>query len=339
MTNRPVASISIDLDNLWSYLRTHGDPGWERRPSYLARAVPIVLDAFDRAGVRATFFVVGADAELPGDRSALRRIADAGHEIGNHSHEHEPWLDRYGRDRLAAEVERAETAIAEATGERPRGFRAPGYSWAHELPGVLAERGYLYDGSTLPTFIGPLARAYYFRSARLSPAERHERAGLFGRFRDGFGRLGAHPRRLPDGATLVEIPVTTHPVFRTPIHLSYLLYLTRIRGGRPGLALAYFRSALAACRAAGIAPSFLLHPLDFLGPRDAPGLEFFPAMDLATETKVWLFTEAVALLAAGWRLGPMRDHAAAVLDARAAAVGSAGRPPLAEPVAGPAEPG
>ncbi len=32
--SRPLASISLDVDNLWSYMKTHGDAGWEQRPSY-----------------------------------------------------------------------------------------------------------------------------------------------------------------------------------------------------------------------------------------------------------------------------------------------------------------
>lgn len=35
MSARPIASVSLDLDHVWSYLRTHGDPDWEQRPSYL----------------------------------------------------------------------------------------------------------------------------------------------------------------------------------------------------------------------------------------------------------------------------------------------------------------
>lgn len=31
------ASISLDLDNLWSYLKIHGDDGWRSFPSYLDR--------------------------------------------------------------------------------------------------------------------------------------------------------------------------------------------------------------------------------------------------------------------------------------------------------------
>ena len=40
----PTASVSLDLDNLWAYLKTHGDPGWDDYPSYLLTIVPRVLD-------------------------------------------------------------------------------------------------------------------------------------------------------------------------------------------------------------------------------------------------------------------------------------------------------
>jgi peptidoglycan-N-acetylglucosamine deacetylase len=26
--SKPIASLSLDLDNKWSYMKTHGDPGW-----------------------------------------------------------------------------------------------------------------------------------------------------------------------------------------------------------------------------------------------------------------------------------------------------------------------
>ena len=59
--------------------------------------------------------------------------------------------------------------------------------------------------------------------------------------------------------------------------MSYLIYLGRY--SRP-LMRSYLRAALAACRAGGVEPSFLLHPLDCLGAEQAPGLEFFPGMDV-----------------------------------------------------------
>lgn len=38
--NKPLASLSFDLDNQWSYMKTHGDPGWDTFPSYLDLVVP-----------------------------------------------------------------------------------------------------------------------------------------------------------------------------------------------------------------------------------------------------------------------------------------------------------
>ena len=35
------ASISLDLDDQWSYMKVHGDKGWETFPSYLDIVIPI----------------------------------------------------------------------------------------------------------------------------------------------------------------------------------------------------------------------------------------------------------------------------------------------------------
>ena len=118
---KPYASLSLDLDNKWSYLKTHGDPGWEGFPSYLDLVVPRILQFFERYDQRITVFVVGQDAELQKNRSSIRSIAQAGHEIANHSFRHEPWLHRYSREELNDEIQSAEQAIMAATGYRPIG--------------------------------------------------------------------------------------------------------------------------------------------------------------------------------------------------------------------------
>jgi peptidoglycan/xylan/chitin deacetylase (PgdA/CDA1 family) len=75
--------------------------------------VPRFLEIMKRRSQRITVFVVGQDAELDGNKAALRSIADAGHEIGNHSFHHEPWLHLYSEDQAEAEIARAEQAAAE----------------------------------------------------------------------------------------------------------------------------------------------------------------------------------------------------------------------------------
>ena len=61
-TGKPLASLSLDLDDLWTYLKTRGDPAWEGCPSYLPTFVPQALDLLERLGLQITVFVVGADA-------------------------------------------------------------------------------------------------------------------------------------------------------------------------------------------------------------------------------------------------------------------------------------
>jgi peptidoglycan/xylan/chitin deacetylase (PgdA/CDA1 family) len=111
MSSKPIASVSLDLDNEWSYLKTHGDAGWSSFPSYLDVVVPRVLEFLAQRNLRITFFVVGQDAAFERNVSALRSIAEAGHEIGNHSFNHEPWLHRYSDEAIEREIALAEEHI------------------------------------------------------------------------------------------------------------------------------------------------------------------------------------------------------------------------------------
>lgn len=317
---RPLASLSLDLDNLWAYQMTHGDAGWEDHPTYLPEVVPTFLDLIADVGTHITVFVVGQDAALERNAKPLAMITDAGHEVGNHSFKHQPWLHRYTPDEIEAEIRAAEDAIADACGQRPVGFRGPGYSLSPTLLEVLGERGYEYDCSTLPTVIGPLARRFYFRSAKLDAAQREERQHLFGHWRDALQplkpywwefaspaalTLGAEAR----GARLLEIPVSVLPGTRVPFHLSYVLYLA---GRSEELALQYFANGLRLCRLAKVEPSVLLHPLDVVGADDVDALRFFPAMGLSGTVKRRVVTRCLQRLVAEFDVKTMRGHAAAI---------------------------
>ena len=120
LDNRSSASLSLDLDNKWSYLKTHGDRGWDAFPSYLDVVVPRFLEVLAKRELRITVFVVGQDAALAKNRAALSSIAAAGHEIGNHSFHHEPWLHRYSPEEIEEEIASAEECIANATGVTPK---------------------------------------------------------------------------------------------------------------------------------------------------------------------------------------------------------------------------
>lgn len=310
MTTTRRASLSLDLDNLWSYLKIHGET-WDERPSYLDTFVPYILEILDDLDLKITFFIVGADAEDPRNREALQSISAAGHEIGNHSFEHEPWLQLYSESELQEEIDRAHEAIAEATGQAPIGFRGPGFSWSPQLLEILAQKQYLFDASTLPTYLGPLARLYYFWTSDLSKEEKAKRKELFGKFRDGLRPVKPYYWQLENQARLLEIPVTTMPIFKTPFHFSYLVFLARYS---EVLMKVYLRMALTMCRITGTEPSFLLHPLDVIGGDKIPELDFFPGMDVPSERKKELFVSVLTTIGRSFEFVPMGEHARQIVE-------------------------
>jgi peptidoglycan/xylan/chitin deacetylase (PgdA/CDA1 family) len=86
------------------------------------RFTPLILEILAQASAYATFFVVGEDAvRFP---SLVRRIADEGHEVGNHTWSHcHPWAISSAVARK--EVCYASAALADVLGRSPRYFRPP----------------------------------------------------------------------------------------------------------------------------------------------------------------------------------------------------------------------
>lgn len=83
---------------------------------------PRILDILSEQQVTATFFVIGEEAEKHPD--LVRRIANEGHVIGNHTWTHCHPGDQTA-DELIREVERADDLICGLVGECPRLFRPP----------------------------------------------------------------------------------------------------------------------------------------------------------------------------------------------------------------------
>lgn len=303
---KPPASLSVDLDNHWSYLKTHGDSDWRTFPSYLDQAIPHILDFAQAHSLRLTVFVVGQDAALDKNADALAALGDSEHEIGNHSFHHEPWLHLKSATEVDEEIRRADEAILAATGKSPRGFRGPGFSVSPAAIESLLAAGYQYDASTLPTFIGPLARAFYFRRSSIEGGELEKREKLFGQFGEVLRPIRAYRWTVATSGSLLEIPVTTMPFLRTPIHATYLLYLAKFS---ETLSHLYFRAAISLCKATGVQPSLLLHSLDFLGGDEVQGLDFFPGMDMSGEAKRLIVGEVVDELSSSFRIVPMEQHA------------------------------
>ncbi len=102
-----------------------------------------LLDLLDRYGVRATFFMCGANVRrLP---SVAQEVFCRGHEIGNHTYSHRPLYLR-SADYIEAEIASAQKVFEDVLYFRPKYFRAPfGCRWfgmgaaqeRHDLMGVM----------------------------------------------------------------------------------------------------------------------------------------------------------------------------------------------------------
>ncbi len=237
-----LACLTIDLDGLPHYAAIYGlpvetlGPGGSDSVARLAADRMCELLAAVGNGVPGTFFAIGADlierrrsagdeveedgpmSLLPG-AAPLRRAAEAGHEIGNHTRHHRYDLARLPPERIAREVHGGAKAIAAVIGHRPVGFRAPGYTLSAPILAAAVEAGHRYDSSTYPAVPYYLAKASVMGWQRLRG--RRSRAIL-----DRPRVLAAPPlpyrpaRDEPYAAgdlPLWELPITTEPWTRLPL--------------------------------------------------------------------------------------------------------------------------
>jgi polysaccharide deacetylase family protein (PEP-CTERM system associated) len=123
---------------------------WDRLESRVVANTTRVLDLFDQAGIKATFFVLGWVAQrYP---ALVRAIAGQRHEIASHGFNHQ-LIYTQTPDEFRDDVRRSKGTLEDITGCRIAGYRAPSFSiikssmWALD---VLAEEGYLYDTSIFP---------------------------------------------------------------------------------------------------------------------------------------------------------------------------------------------
>jgi peptidoglycan/xylan/chitin deacetylase (PgdA/CDA1 family) len=164
------AAVSVTFDNLGEAAEIElGIRAAEPLGDHysVTNCLPIVLELLDETGLRATFFVEGLNAEVYPE--ALKRIADAGHELAYHAWRHEDWSS------LTPEDERANIARGVAAfrslGIGPTGFRPPGGLLNEGTLARLREHGFEYcspageragiDTLALLPFAWPAVDAYH----------------------------------------------------------------------------------------------------------------------------------------------------------------------------------
>lgn len=168
-------AVSVDLDELRFYRQLYQAADGVADIVY-ERAVPRLVDWAAQAGVALTWFVVGQDAEAPGNAEILRRLAARGDELGCHSYSHFYDLTRRSAAEMLREIEGGVAALERAAGVNVRGFRAPGYVVTDTLLDLVRECGLDYDSSVFPC--PPYYALKAAALAKLSAQRRESRAIL-----------------------------------------------------------------------------------------------------------------------------------------------------------------
>jgi polysaccharide deacetylase family protein (PEP-CTERM system associated) len=154
VTDRQIVNaMSVDVEDYFqvsAFDRVVSRANWETIDSRVVRNTHRLLELFDRAGVRSTFFVLGWVAERYA--SLVRAIASAGHEVASHGYDHQ-LLYLLTPRQFREDVRTAKQVIEQATGLPVLGYRAPSYSVVHSslwTLDILIEEGYAYDTSIFP---------------------------------------------------------------------------------------------------------------------------------------------------------------------------------------------
>ena len=123
---------------------------WDVFPQRVDMNTNRILDQFDAAGVKATFFTLGWVAErFPG---LIRRIVADGHELASHGWDHTR-VDSQDPETFRADIRRTRTLLEDTGGVRVKGYRAATFSigartlWAFP---ILRQEGYIYSSSINP---------------------------------------------------------------------------------------------------------------------------------------------------------------------------------------------
>jgi peptidoglycan-N-acetylglucosamine deacetylase len=296
MNGKPLGTLQVDVDELWVYYESIGRSTPLDAPSLVyEQGIPRLLDLFDRYAIRATFFVCGRD--LPAQAGALREMIARGHEVANHSATHRNGFARLTPEQKRADIAATGAAIAHATGVAPVGFKSPGFSFSSDLFNVLADLGYLYDSSLLPTFYAPLLRLLQglLSGGHVDPTH-------YGRPSNGLAPLTPYqiaPLRNPQSAirnlqSFWEAPVTTTPILRLPMHSTFVL--------SAGRWLFDFGFGLARTRNTPI--NYLLHAADVVDAVSDPALDSYKFLTQSWEIKRPLYEHMLATLSTAYRLAP-----------------------------------
>jgi polysaccharide deacetylase family protein (PEP-CTERM system associated) len=189
--------MTVDVEDYFHVAALAGSidrASWDTREYRAEANTRRLLDLFEESNIHATFFVLGWVARRSPD--LIREIARRGHEVASHGMSHKLVFNQTPEE-FSSETYESKALLEDIIGAPVIGYRASTYSitrrslWALD---ILSEAGFSYDSS-----IFPIHHDVY-----------------------GIPDAPQVPSRIatPKGASIVEFPMSTAPMFGTRIPVS-----------------------------------------------------------------------------------------------------------------------
>ena len=143
--------LTFDIEDWYCHDVESGNKDWGNLECRIYEGVDRILDSLAERNLKGTFFIVGWLAEH--HSSVIKKIAQAGHQIGCHTYQHE-LLTNFNREQLFEDTRKAKCLIEDAIGAEISAFRAPAFSITRDnlyAFDVLGELGFTIDCSIFPT--------------------------------------------------------------------------------------------------------------------------------------------------------------------------------------------
>jgi len=190
-------ALTVDVEDYFqvsAFAKSINKDDWDNFPLRVEKNTQRLMDIFDEAGVKATFFVLGWVADR--NRALIREIAQRGHEVASHGYSHQ-LIYNQSQEVFREETVRSKQLLEDIIQAPVRGYRAASYSitkkslWALD---ILAEAGFDYDSSIFPV--------------------RHDRYGI------PDAEEVPHILKTPQGHSLVEFPLSTAKIFNYKLPIA-----------------------------------------------------------------------------------------------------------------------
>lgn len=189
--------LTFDIEEWFHILdndSTKGEAEWSQYESRLETNVERILDMLVSHDQKATFFCLGWVARH--HPNVIRNIVDGGHEIATHSDRHQLAYEQTPNE-FRMDLCHSIKSLEDASGQKIRAYRAPGFSLKEENKWVFEEL--IAAGIEIDCSIFPAARAH-----------------------GGFSAFGQETPTLVKtrSGSIKEFPINTRRIFGTPLIFS-----------------------------------------------------------------------------------------------------------------------